>query len=669
MNFNGRQDSLNGSDDWSNIRLDQIGVRRPQGGLFLDRERDLAMGPLSIDGGRSDYGRSDYGRSDYGRSDYGRSDYGGEAGRSDYGRSDYGRSDYGRSDYGRSDYGRGDYGRGDYGGGDLFLGDPDSPGGELDFETAGDLAKTPPNAFNACVIGGAGADACATVITPLHKVRLEWTAPNVGGVSQYFVYRVAGDTIDPGESWVLVPGPYEVVCPAGTPESTRCYSAIDNEALPNGAQFTYFAVAEYLPDTPGGAAVRSDPSNLVTVRAENDPPVANGDSYQTSEDVPLSVAAPGVLANDGDPDSVSTLTAVVAPNGAPLTIATASGGSVILKADGSFVHSPAQDFYGTDSFTYAATDGVVVTAPATVSIVIAPVNDPPTAVADAVTVPEDSAAYPIGVLANDSSQPDAAETLTVTAVTQGAHGTVAIVNGGAAVTYTPHPNYSGGDAFSYSISDGNGGTAGATVSVGVTPVNDAPQATGDSYSTSGGMTLNVAAPGVLGNDSDPEGGALTAEIVSGPSSGTVTLNPNGSFSYTPAAGFGGTDTFTYRANDGGTVSNYSNVATVTIQVAAAYSFYGIQNVPPAPVGSWFKAGSSIPMKWQFRNGAVRVDSANVQHRVTVRGPLPNGPIRNLTNTDPGGSSFRYDPCVEDLVFQPADQGPRRQAATRSALTR
>ena len=69
----------------------------------------------------------------------------GDLGRGDLGRGDLGRGDLGRGDLGRGDLGRGDLGRGDLGGGDLFVGDPDSPGGELDFETATDLAKTPPN--------------------------------------------------------------------------------------------------------------------------------------------------------------------------------------------------------------------------------------------------------------------------------------------------------------------------------------------------------------------------------------------------------------------------------------------------------------------------------------------------------------------------------------------
>ena len=75
--------------------------------------------------------------------------------------------------------------------------------------------------------------------------------------------------------------------------------------------------------------------------------------------------------------------------------------------------------------------------------------------------------------------------------------------------------------------------------------------------------LTVAAPGVLGNDSDPEGQALTTRLVAGPSNGTLTLNADGSFIYTPAANFNGTDSFTYRASDG---SLDSAVATVTLTV-------------------------------------------------------------------------------------------------------
>ena len=153
--------------------------------------------------------------------------------------------------------------------------------------------------------------------------------------------------------------------------------------------------------------------------------------------------------------------------------------------------------------------------------------------------------------------------LTVSAVTQGAHGAVTITNSGADVTYTPAANWNGTDSFTYTISDGHGGSDTATVTVTVTAVNDAPVAVNDNYGTTEGVALTVAAPGVLTNDSDVESATLTAVLESGPANGTLVLNTDGSFTYTPTTGSSGTDTFTYKANDG---SANSNIATVTIIV-------------------------------------------------------------------------------------------------------
>src|SRR5918993_4654982 len=98
------------------------------------------------------------------------------------------------------------------------------------------------------------------------------------------------------------------------------------------------------------------------------------------------------------------------------------------------------------------------------------------------------------------------------------------------------------------------------------PVNAAPVATADSYSGRRDDSLAVAAPGVLANDTDANGDAMTVRLASGPAQGTLTLQPNGSFTYTPAAGFTGTDQFTYAASDG---TRESTAATVTIAVGEA----------------------------------------------------------------------------------------------------
>ena len=94
-------------------------------------------------------------------------------------------------------------------------------------------------------------------------------------------------------------------------------------------------------------------------------------------------------------------------------------------------------------------------------------------------------------------------------------------------------------------------------------MNHAPVAVNDSYSTKKNTALTIAAPGILANDTDSDSDPLTAVLVANVSGGTLVLNPNGSFTYTPATNFTGQVTFTYKAYDG---TAYSNVATVTIEV-------------------------------------------------------------------------------------------------------
>ena len=101
------------------------------------------------------------------------------------------------------------------------------------------------------------------------------------------------------------------------------------------------------------------------------------------------------------------------------------------------------------------------------------------------------------------------------------------------------------------------------MTITVNSVNDAPVADDDAYSVNEDNTLNVPAPGVLGGDTDVENDPLRRCLVAGPSDGSLTPNADGSFTYTPDANFNGTDTFTYRADDG---EDVSNVATVTITV-------------------------------------------------------------------------------------------------------
>ena len=191
-----------------------------------------------------------------------------------------------------------------------------------------------------------------------------------------------------------------------------------------------------------------------------------------------------------------------------------------------------------------------------------PVNDAPVATNDSYSVNEDTAlnvAAP-GVLGNDSDIDG--NPLSASLVSGPSHGSL-VLNANGSFTYTPAANYFGPDSFTYRANDGSVNSNTATVSITVVVVNDPPTAANDSYNVNEDTALNIAAPGVLGNDGDVDGDALTAVLVSGPLHGALVLNANGSFGYSPAANYFGPDGFTYRASDG---SASSNLATVSITV-------------------------------------------------------------------------------------------------------
>ncbi|MDH3793206.1 MAG: cadherin-like domain-containing protein, partial [Rhodospirillales bacterium] len=192
------------------------------------------------------------------------------------------------------------------------------------------------------------------------------------------------------------------------------------------------------------------------------------------------------------------------------------------------------------------------------------VNLPPVAVDDAYTTDEDTPlnVAAAGVLANDSD-PNG-DSITAVLVAGPARGSVTLNTDGS-FEYIPDANLNGPDSFTYVANDGALDSNIATVAITVTPVNDAPVAVDDAYATDEDVVLNVAAPGVLGNDTDADGDPLSAVLDVGPANGTLALNGDGSFTYTPNANFNGPDSFTYHANDG---AADSNIATVAITVNA-----------------------------------------------------------------------------------------------------
>ena len=259
-------------------------------------------------------------------------------------------------------------------------------------------------------------------------------------------------------------------------------------------------------------------------------------------------------------------------------------------------------------------------------------NDPPTANDVAISGDEDAGSIS---WTPDVTDPNG-DALTCSIVSQPADGVAAISADCSSGTYTPGADFNGPDAFTYSTSDGTAADQG-TVTVTVNQVNDAPTGSGDVYDAIAGTTLVVPAPGVLANDGDVDGDALTAVLDAGPSNASsFTLNSDGSFSY--VSDTEGTDSFTYRAFDG---EVDSGVVTVTISVTVPSEGVTVAAVVPNSAqagmsvdvtitGAGFAQGAVVT----FENGSgpaptasnvVVVDSHTITATITTKG---GGPRRN-----------------------------------------
>ncbi|WP_295538654.1 retention module-containing protein, partial [uncultured Pseudacidovorax sp.] len=327
------------------------------------------------------------------------------------------------------------------------------------------------------------------------------------------------------------------------------------------------------------AALPPSPGLLLTPTA-NIPPTAENASITTPEDTPI----PGrVNAFDADGNPLSFAAGTLPQHGV-----------VVVNSDGTYLYTPGKDFNGTDSFTVLVSDGQGGTATATVNVTITPVNDAPVPADPAnppagqtfdpttgnyrITTPEDT---PVSgkVAATDVD----GDPLTFTKGSDPQHGTV-VVNADGSYTYTPAKDYNGSDPFTVVVSDGNGGTATSTVTVGITPVNDPPvpvdppsppngqtfdPATGDYRITTPEDTPVSGKVAATDADNDP----LTFTKGSDPVHGTVVVNADGSYTYTPSKDYNGSDQFTVVVSDG-------NGGTATSTV-----FVGITpvNDPPVPV--------------------------------------------------------------------------------------
>ncbi len=379
-------------------------------------------------------------------------------------------------------------------------------------------------------------------------------------------------------------------------------------------------------------------SFTIAISAVNDPPLAGSDSYATAEDTPLVVSAPGVLADDTDVDTGTTLQAV--KNSDP------ANGSLTLAANGSFTYTPAADYSGPDSFTYHATDGVLGSNVVTVSITVSAVNDPPSGSLDTTTwtVGEDSGlSTDTGrVSAISKGGPDeSGQTITFTATPGNASlfSVQPAIGATGTLTFTPAANANGSTSVSVAISDGTTTVPLGSFTIAISAVNDPPLAGSDSYATAEDTPLVVSAPGVLADDTDVDTGTtLQAVKNSDPANGSLTLAANGSFTYTPAADYSGPDSFTYHATDG---VLGSNVVTVSITVSAV-------NDPPS--------GSLDTTTWTVgEDSGLSTDTGRVS-AISKGGPDESGQTITFTATPGNASLFSVQPAIGatgTLTFTPA----------------
>ena len=288
---------------------------------------------------------------------------------------------------------------------------------------------------------------------------------------------------------------------------------------------------------------------LVTLQVANvyDPAVPVDDEYRTVPTELLDVAAAdGLLANDVNVDDAQ-LTAVL--------VTGPEHGQLQLREDGSFVYD-AQGQAGVVQFTYRVDDGVQQSAPAQVQLIV---NTAPEAKDDLYVIPEDEpllVAAADGLLANDRDVDG--DALTVIGVQDPTRGELALAEDGSFI-YTPAPNVFGDDQFQYRITDGDRMSEVATVVVRVEAVNDPPESMPDVFFVPDDGLQVDATLGVLRNDTDTEADTLVARLETDTSSGILQLDESGAVTYQPNGGFRGTDRFTYRVDDGESLSEPTEV--------------------------------------------------------------------------------------------------------------
>src|SRR5665648_448253 len=488
-----------------------------------------------------------------------------------------------------------------------------------------------------------------TTTLPFDELKIT-VDPNVSVINQVRVYGVFIDTR--GAS--LDNEPPVIVCPSAVMavvDTGECEATIADLGTPvtsdncrvdtvyNNAPVKFLVgntmVTWTVADAGGNTATCEQ---TVTVTS---PPVAVNDTVTTSIDTPVNFDA---LSNDTDCDNninPATLTELVAPVHGILSIDA-----------GNITYTPPTGFTGTDSLTYQICDDLGACSAAKVYFTIEPENGLPSAENDNFTIAEDSENVSLAVLNDNGNGVDnfGADGPNSGSITLGSHspvhGSVLIISNGTpndptddVISYTPNPDFNGTDSFSYLITDGNGDSSEAVVTLTIGAETDA---VADSENTNEDESVIID---VLANDSFSDPNAEISDVTQG-ANGTVIINTDNTITYTPNSNFSGTDTFSYTVT---TVGGVTETADVTINVNEGVLVANNDDFSGSPVNG-YEGGIAGDVTANDTNKENTVDDGAVTISLIDSGGITGATIDDTGNitipagTAAGNYTLQYQIC-------------------------
>lgn len=391
------------------------------------------------------------------------------------------------------------------------------------------------------------------------------------------------------------------------------YNANPTDSFPKRNGFFYYEAPagfigtdefSYFMQDPFPCDLFSDAATVTIYVVPNnlDPSAQNASIANAAEETPVSL---NLIPFTSDPENEVLSFHIVTPP---------AGGVASLSAEGLLTYTGTNNFIGQDILYYAVTDLVGQMDTAQVVIQVANANnDAPLLINSTATTPEDQ------ILSLSVSVPDAVDgdVLTYAGVTTSSLGTFS-VNSSGVITYSPAPNFTGTDVIRYRACDSGGLCDTAQVIITITPVNDAPLANNDSNTTVLNGVLNAS---LANNDTDIDSPAasLTYSLLSGPNHGTVVINTNGTYTYTPDQLYFGFDTLTYRLCDG---SAACDDAILIIEILYV-------NLPPQTEAFTITAPEDQPTLIPLQSVSVDLNGGDLNYQII--GNSPYGSFTNLVN--------------------------------------